>query len=210
MNNSYALGFVKRAQEYGLSEHQAIQLAKQANLGEILETVKEYGGKGLNKLKGMIAGYPTPFSGDVGPEQAETASQLLASQGLPELKDLAFGKALGMGWDRLDPTAKGALIGGGVGLAGGALIPSEDEYGETHRLRNALLGGVGGAAVGGGAVYGAPYAKEKLTAAQKKLMEKYEAVKGALNGTWQPTPKSLGKKQYPIPSSVEDEMDEMV
>ena len=54
------------------------------------------------------------------------------------------------GWDRLNPTAKGALIGGGVGLAGGALIPSEDEYGETHRLRNALLGGAGGAAVGAG------------------------------------------------------------
>jgi hypothetical protein len=58
-------------------------------------------------------------------------------------------EALGKGWNNLDSTAKGALIGGGVGLAGGALNSGEDEEGETHRFRNALLGGAGGALAGG-------------------------------------------------------------
>ena len=57
------------------------------------------------------------------------------------------------GWNNLNPAAKGALVGGGLGLAGGALNSGEDEHGETHRLRNALLGGVGGAAVGAGGAH---------------------------------------------------------
>ena len=57
------------------------------------------------------------------------------------------------GWDNLNPAAKGALVGGGLGLAGGALNSGEDEHGETHRLRNALLGGAGGAAVGAGGAH---------------------------------------------------------
>lgn len=40
----------------------------------------------------------------------------------------------------------GAIAGGGLG----ALIPSRDEEGETHRLRNALLGALAGGAIGGG------------------------------------------------------------
>lgn len=41
----------------------------------------------------------------------------------------------------------GAAIGGGIG----AMIPSEDEEGETHRMRNALIGALtGGATTGAG------------------------------------------------------------
>ena len=54
----------------------------------------------------------------------------------------------------MDPTLMGAGIGalGGAGI--GAMIPSKDNNGETHRLRNAFMGALGGGVLGAGAGYG--------------------------------------------------------
>ena len=156
MSNPYTQGFVKRAQEYGLTANQAFELGKQAGLEQLLNKGKEHFGKGFESLKGMIAGIPASFPGD---DQTEYANIT---------RNLGLGEALGMGWDNLNPAAKGALVGGGLGLAGGALNSGEDEYGETHRLRNALLGGAGGAAVGAGGAH--------LYAHKGDLHQKYKDI----------------------------------
>lgn len=47
-------------------------------------------------------------------------------------------------WMDENPTATGALLGGGLGVTGGALLSDEG-----NKLKNAILGGLAGAGIGG-------------------------------------------------------------
>jgi len=172
MNNAYVLGFVKRAQEYGLNEQQAIELAKQAN---VLESLKGLGGQALDKMTGY------------GNQLADSFRNSELNKKLLEYKD-AFTKSdlnskyllparhsLEEQWAKLDPATKATILAAGGGAAvgglGGAMIPSQDEEtGETHRLRNALIGSLAGAGVGGaGQRYGIPAVEQAMPAIKAQL-----------------------------------------
>lgn len=166
MNNAYLLGFVKRAQEFGLNEHQAIELAKQAMPS--LEELKSGLGGLVDKAKGGFEGLANNFRN----------SELNTKHLLPARHALEAQLA------NLDPQTKAMLLGAGggalLGGVGGAMVPSEDaETGETHRLRNALIGGLAGAGIGGaGARYGAPAAESALPAIKAQLEKMRGAIKG--------------------------------
>lgn len=59
-----------------------------------------------------------------------------------------MGQQLMRSWQGLSPHAQHTAIGGGVGALGGLLSGGADETGETHRMRNMMLGAGAGAAAG--------------------------------------------------------------
>lgn len=84
------------------------------------------------------------------------------------------------GWQSLGPQGQHALIGAGVGGLGGLLSGGPDEHGETHRLRNMMLGaglgaGVGG--LGGGHIgRGMDWARQQMQPSQLELPFKLSAA----------------------------------
>jgi len=197
--NAYVLGFVKRAQEYGLSEYQAAQLIKQASTGEAIdhaiEKIREYGHHASDKareyghnisstLKDKLIS-PT-WSGRGLDDSDET---LINLTGMPDRESalhalrqaVPLKHLLGTAWESYDDATKAKILstlgGAAVGGGAGALVASRDKDGQTHRMRNALLGSLAGAGVGyGGAEYGVPAAdraaaklQELLPAAREKL-----------------------------------------
>ena len=60
-----------------------------------------------------------------------------------------LGRSVAQGWGKMTPGVRNAVIGAGVGGVGGLLSGGPDEHGESHRLRNMMVGMGGGAALGG-------------------------------------------------------------
>lgn len=134
--NKFKEGFIKRAREYGVSKPQAENLYKISGLQEWLA---EQTGKGIGSMDTfMNNGTGSHAFGQLGQKYDMSGLETLLAPG-------------------------GAVAGAGIGALGGgtigALNGKKDEHGETHRVRNALLGvlggGLGGAALGAGTGYAA-------------------------------------------------------
>ena len=134
VREAYRIGFMKRAQEYGMTQMQAkVVFEKKASIP--------------SDLSSWLGHHSTDLTPEGRYIPAEAAQDLLP------------------------------VLGGyaGVGLGGltGAMIPSRDEKGETHRLRNAItgagIGGLGGAglgALGSGAIMADPTSYETAAGAE--------------------------------------------
>lgn len=132
-------GFVKRAQQYGLSKSEADELFKQADVAGLIDSLKN----NIGSLKNNnLASQATKSLNDF--------SRYISS---PMLEKSVTGGGIGGGLG----AGLGAGLGGGFGAGIGALSSSDPEKRKRNMIMGGLLGGgvgaVGGGAVGGG--YGA-------------------------------------------------------
>lgn len=124
MKNDFKTGFIKRAKEYGYDDDQAEFLFKVAGgWGDVMLQQRAEQARGGQPMPGPTPPADTSFHPPVNPID-EYMSKLVAN-----------------------PMTWGGALGGTVG----ALSGDADEYGNTHRTRNALIGtglGVGAGALG--------------------------------------------------------------
>jgi hypothetical protein len=175
MNNPYALGFIKRAQEYGLNQYQAVELAKQALS---IDDLAGYGNQALDKIKEYGGKAQDAFRNSALNDQLLKAKDYVQSHSMGDMVNDFRNSPLN---DKLlqarhfiegNRDAQGALAGAALGGLGGAMTGGEDEEGETHRLRNALLGMTGGALAGAGGTH--LYNDPRMQQAVQNMIKKYK------------------------------------
>ncbi len=138
--NGFELGFIKRAQEFGLDKYQAIELCKTAIEGKNPQRKKDAKDLIPQNFMGALGDYLTP--GGFGGSRAGKATALSKSLGHKP------------GFSTTNPITSSTLGGGAGALGGGVLgnvlghLTSNQQNMQDHTANGTALGVLGGGLLG--------------------------------------------------------------